>query len=51
MLLSRDFTKNYGNKLDVYKENDLSIVPSEDAPCISVLVQDTSIYANRDELQ
>ena len=45
-LISEDFSKAYRNKKDVLDEKDLSIAPSIAAPCISMLVQDQSLYHN-----
>lgn len=44
MLLPQEFTRDYRDKLDVLEANDLSVVPSVTAPCLSVLVQDISLY-------
>lgn len=50
MLLSRDFIKNYANKQDVLNSGDLSEMPSMNTPCITVLVQDITLYnLNEDE--
>lgn len=44
MLRSDDFTREYRDKRDVLEANDLTVVPRVDAPCLTVLVQDISLY-------
>lgn len=44
MLLPHEFTRDYPDKLGVLEANDLSVVPSVAAPCLTVLVQDISLY-------
>lgn len=45
MLLQPDeFTRSYRDKRDVLDAGDLSLVPSISAPCITVCVQDISLY-------
>lgn len=31
--------------MDVLEANDLTVIPTVSAPCITVLVQDTTLYA------
>lgn len=44
LLLPAEFTRSYRDKRDVLASGDLSLVPSISAPCITVCVQDISLY-------
>jgi hypothetical protein len=44
LLLAKDFTKTYGDKLEVLQADDLSMNPCVEEPCINVQNQDLSMY-------
>lgn len=47
VLKSEDFARNYENREEVLEAGDLTVVPSIEAPCITVCVQDISLYQNQ----
>lgn len=44
LLLPKEFTRDYRNKEDVLLARDLSVKPTVNAPCITVLIQDIALY-------
>lgn len=49
LLLPKEFTRDYRNKEEVLLANDLSVKPTVNAPCITVLIQDIALYLENPE--
>lgn len=49
LLLPKEFTRDYKDKEEVLLARDLSVKPSVNAPCITVLIQDIALYLESTE--